>query len=126
MKEATVAIVGLSILLLLAVNAYHNYRRFHKPLITTPYQSVMLVNGSVVYGMIDHLGTDYPVLRDAFTVQHEFDENTRQQRYILLNRKDDINGADHMILPATSIVFVEPVKPDSTVGMLITQASSEK
>ena len=86
----------------------------------------MLVNGSVVYGMIDHLGTDYPVLRDAFTVRHEFDENTRQQRYILLNRKDDINGADHMILPATSIVFVEPVKPDSTVGMLITQASSEK
>jgi hypothetical protein len=126
MKEATVAIIGLAIVVLLAASMYQNHRRFHTPQITTTYQAVTLENGSVFYGRIDHLGTDYPVLRDAFTVQRELDLNTRQPRYVLLKRKDDVNGADHMILRATSIAFVEPVRPDSTIGKLIAQASSEK
>jgi len=126
MKEATVTIIGLAIVVLLAASVYQNYRRFHKPLVTTPYQAVALANGSVFYGRIDHLGTDYPVLRGAFTVQRELDPGSRQPRYVLLKRKDDVNGADHMIFPATSIAFVEPVRPDSTVGKLIAQASSEK
>ena len=126
MKEATVAIVGLAILMLLAASVYQNYRRFHKPLIMTPYQAVTLTNGSVFYGRINHLGTDYPVLRDVFTIQNGPDRETDQPRYVLLKRRDDINGADHMILPATSIALVEPVRPDSIVGKLIAQASTEK
>ena len=126
MKETAVAMIGLAIILLLAASMYQNYGRFHKPQITTTYQAVTLENGSVFYGRIDHLGTDYPILRDAFTVHREFDSITRQPRYVLLKRKDDVNGADHMILPATSIAFVEPVRSDSTIGKLIAQAISEK
>jgi hypothetical protein len=126
MKEAAVAIIGLAIAMLLAASVYQNYRRFHKPQITTTYQAVTLGNGSVFYGRIDHLGTDYPVLRDVFTVHRELDPNTRQPRYVLLKRKDDVNGADHMIVPATSIAFVEPVGPDSTIGKLIAQANAGK
>ena len=126
MKEAAFAMVGLAIVVLLAASVYQNYRRFHKPLITTPYQAVVLENGSVFYGRVDHLGTDYPVLRDAFTVQSEPDPITQQPRYVIVKRKDDVNGADHMIFAATAIAFVEPVMPESTIGKLIAQSRSPK
>lgn len=126
MKETVLAVVGLAIVVLLAAGVYQNYRRFHKPLITTAYQAVVLQNGSVFYGRIDHLGTDYPVLRDVFTVQSELDPGTRQPRYVLVKRKDDVNGADHVIFAATAIAFVEPVMPESTIGKLIAQASPQK
>ena len=126
MKEAALAIVGLVIVVLLATSVYQNYRRFHRPQIVTSYQVVTLQNGTIFYGRIDHLGTDYPVLRDAFTVQSDVDPNTKQPRYVLSRRKDDINGADHVILPAASIAFVEPVSPDSTIGRLISQANAGK
>jgi len=122
MKETAFAVVGLAIVLLLVASIYQNYRRFHKPLITTTYQAVVLENGSVFYGRIDHLGTDFPVLRDAFTVQSEPDPITHQPRYVLVKRKDGVNGADHMIFAATAIAFVEPVTPESTVGKLISQS----
>ena len=121
MKEAIIAVVGLGIVALLAVTVHQNYRRFHRPLLTTPYQAVTLNNGSVWYGKIDHLGTDHPVLRDALTVQTKIDANTGKTHYVLLRRKDDINGADHMIFPATSIAFVEPVHSESVIGKLITR-----
>ncbi len=126
MKETTILVVGLAIVVLLAADVYQNYRRFHKPLITAPYQAVVLENGSVFYGRIDHLGTDYPVLRDAFTVQSEPDPSTQRPRYVLVKRSNGVNGADHMIFAATAIAFVEPVTPESTIGKLIAQANFRK
>ena len=126
MKETILVVIGLAIVALLATSAYQNYRRFHKPLITTAYQAVVLRDGSAFYGRMDHLGTDYPVLRDAFTVQTQLDPNTKQPNYILVKRKDDVNGADHMIFAATAIAFVEPVQPESTVGKLIARQVSRK
>jgi hypothetical protein len=124
MRDAILAVFGLAIVVLLATSAYQNYRRFHKPLLTTPYQAVTLKNGNVFYGRIDHLGTDYPVLRDAFSVKQELDPETRQPLYVLVKRKDEINGADHIIFPFTTIAFIEPVRPDSTIGKLIEQTRS--
>lgn len=122
MRESIVVVLGLLIVALLAAIVYQNHRRFHKPLITTPYQAVVLGNGNVFYGRIDHLGTDHPVLRDVFTVRREVDTSSGEPRYILVKRRDEANGADHIILPITAISFVEPVRPDSTIGKLIEQA----
>lgn len=122
MREAMLGLLGLAIAVLLAAIVYQNQRRFHKPLITTPYQAVMLENGNVFYGRIDHLGTDYPVLRDAFSVRREIDPETRLPHYVLVKRRDEPNGADHIIFPAAAIAFIEPVRPDSAVGKLIEQA----
>lgn len=121
-KTAGLFLLGLAVVVLLAIVVQQNHRRFHKPLLTTPYQCVTLVNGSVFYGRIDHLGTDYPVLRDAFRVLVEPDPQTRQPRYVLVKRKTEANGADHMIFPAAAIVFVEPVRPDSAVGRVISES----
>lgn len=124
MKQALLIASGFAIAAMLAVAVYQNHRRFHRPLITTPYQAVMLVNGMMFYGRIDHLGSDHPVLRNAFSVRHELEPQTQKPRYVLVRRKDELNGADHMIFPVSSIVFIEPVQADSTIGRLIEQASA--
>jgi hypothetical protein len=119
MRDIVVAACGLAIVALLAVIVYQNYQRFHKPLLTTKYQAVTLTNGEVFYGRIDHLGSDHPVLRDAFGIRSESDPQTQQPRYVLVRRKDSVTGADHLIIPAASIAFVEPVQADSAAGKLI-------
>jgi hypothetical protein len=83
---------------------------------------VTLTNGSVFYGQIRHLGTDHPVLHDAFSVHEEVDAQAQRSRYVLVKRKDGLTGADHLIFPATAIASIEPVRPDSTIGRLIAQA----
>ncbi|UCH49671.1 MAG: hypothetical protein JSU95_07845 [Betaproteobacteria bacterium] len=121
MKEVIIAGIGLAVVAILIVTAHQNYRRFHRPLLTTSYQAVTLTNGSVYYGRIDHLGSDHPVLRGAFSVQQESDPKTGEMRYVITKRTDGANGADHMIFPVTSIAFVEPVRADSTIGKLISK-----
>jgi hypothetical protein len=119
MRDTVIAVCGLAVVALLAVLVYQNYQRFHKPLLTTTYQAVTLVNGDIFYGRIDHLGTDHPVLRDVFTVRIEQDAQSQKPRYVIAKRVDSMTGADHMMFPATSIVSIEPVRADSQVGQLI-------
>ena len=126
MRETLVAIFGVLILALLAASIYQSHRRFHTPQITSAYQAVALQNGKVYYGRIAHLGTDYPVLRDPLSIREEVDPSTRERRYVLTRRKDEANGADHMIFPATSIAFVEPVRPDSIIGKVIAEAQGTR
>jgi hypothetical protein len=122
MKQALLVVLAFAILVMLLAIAYQNHRRFHRPLITTPYQAVTLTNGAVFYGRIDHLGSDHPVLRDVFRVRHELDTQTQKPRYELIKREDELTGADHMIFPVTSLAFIEPVQAESTIGKLLKQA----
>jgi hypothetical protein len=119
MRNLIFASIGLVLVALLAANSYQNYRRFHRPLLTTQYQAVTLQDGRVFYGRIDHLGSDYPVLWGAFTLRKKSGADNQEPQYSLVRRQDEINGADHMIFPATAIAYVEPVKPDSIVGRLL-------
>ena len=119
MRDIVIAACGLALVALLAVLVYQNYQRFHKPLLTTSYQAVMLVNGEIFYGRLDHLATDHPVLRDAFTVRIEQDSQSQKRKYVIAKRGDSPTGADHMIFPATAIASIEPVRSDSEIGRLI-------
>jgi len=121
MKDLVLALSALAIAALLALVVFQNYQRQHKPQITTTFQRVTLVNGEVHYGRIAHLGTDHPVLRDAFSLRSDPDPQGGPPRQVLVLRRDGATGADHLILPASSILFVEPVQPDSAIGRLIEQ-----
>jgi hypothetical protein len=123
MRDIVLATCSLAIVALLAMIVYQNYQRFHQPLLTTTYQAVTLRTGDVLYGRIDHLGSDHPVLRDAFSLRTETDPPTQETRHVLVRRKDGPTGADHVIVPAAAIAVVEPVHPDSVIGRLATQAS---
>lgn len=119
LKLTLLSVFGLAIVALLAVRLVQDQRRLHRPLLTTPYQAVTLVDGGVRYGRIDHLGSDHPVLRDAFTVSHETDPATQRAKLTMRRLRDGPTGADHLIFPVSAIVSVEPVASDSPVGTLI-------
>ena len=117
-----VGLLALVAIVLLAAKLYQDQRRYHRPLLTTAYQRVTLQNGEIFYGRIDHLGTDHPVLRDAMRIANEKSASATEPRYVLIHRKDEPHGADHIIFPATSIASVEPVRPDSPIGQVIAAA----
>ena len=88
------------------------------------YYAVLLTNGAVYFGKLDGMGSPSPVLTDVFYVQAgPVDPNTKQpQGMVLVHRGKELHGPDRMILSDRSIVFVEPVGPDSRVATLIREA----
>ena len=86
---------------------------------TTPYQAVLLSNGSAYFGRLEGLGTPFPVLRDVFYVQNSMDPQTKVVSNNLVKRGKEWHQPDRMILNANMIVLVEPVNPDSRVAQLM-------
>lgn len=112
-KLTVALLLGLLIAGLLALRTWQDYRRFHRPLLTTTFQAVTFVDGRVLYGRIDHLGSDHPVLREAFSVHGDGDKLTSSWL------RDGPTGADHVVFPASAVLTVQPVAPESPVGRLI-------
>jgi hypothetical protein len=88
------------------------------------YYAVLLTNGAVYFGKLEGMGSPSPVLMDVFYVQPgPVDPNTKQPSgMVLVHRGKELHGPDRMILNDRSIVFVEPVGPDSRVATLIREA----
>jgi hypothetical protein len=92
---------------------------------TTPYQAVLLSNGSAYFGQLQGLGTPYPVLTNVFYVKSTQDPNTKAISNTLVKRGREWHAPDRMILNANMIVLVEPVNPSSRVAQLIAQARNQ-
>jgi hypothetical protein len=92
---------------------------------STPYQAVLLTNGSAYFGQLEGLGTPFPVLRDVFYVQSTQNPETKQVSNILVKRGKEWHSPDRMILNSNMIVLVEPVNPTSRVAQLISQAKNQ-
>ena len=120
---STIVIILLSVILL--AGAGWSYFRMRGIAMTTPYQAVLLTNGSAYFGHLEGLGTPYPVLRDVFYVQSVQDKDTKAVSNILVKRGKEWHGPDRMILNANMIVLVEPVNPSSRVAQLISQAKNQ-
>lgn len=88
---------------------------------STPYQAVLLSNGSAYFGRLSGLGTPFPVLTEVYYVQSREDPQTKQATNILVRRGKEWHAPDRMILNANMIVLVEPVNPSSRVAELISQ-----
>jgi hypothetical protein len=93
---------------------------------TTPYQAVLLSNGSAYFGRLEGLGTPYPVLREVYYVQSRPGQDPKQPVNVLVKRGKEWHAPDRMILNAAMIVFVEPVNPGSRVSQLIAEAAASK
>ena len=89
---------------------------------STPYQAVLLTNGSAYFGKLQGLGTPFPVLTDVFYVQSSQNPDTKQVSNILVKRGKEWHQPDRMILNSNMIVLVEPVSPGSRVAQLIAEA----
>lgn len=92
----------------------------------TPYQAVLLSNGSVYFGHLGGYGGHNPVLTDVYYIVSQTNPETKQANNVLVKRGKELHEPDRMYLNPQSIVFVEPVGTNSKVAQLIAQQASSK
>src|SRR5438128_810534 len=85
------------------------YQHHGEVAMTTPYQAVLLSNGSAYFGRLEGLGTPYPVLREVYYVQSRPGQDPKQPVNVLVKRGKEWHAPDRMVLNAGMIVLVEPV-----------------
>jgi len=117
--------IMLGILAILAGAGAWLYGRNREVAMTTPYQAVLLTNGSAYFGRLEGLGTPFPVLREVYYVQTRQNPDTKQNVNILVKRGKEWHAPDRMILNSNMIVLVEPVNPSSRVAQLIREAKNQ-
>jgi hypothetical protein len=86
---------------------------------TTPYQAVLLTNGSVYFGKLAGYGGPTPVLTQVYYVVTQTNTETKQTNSVLVKRGQELHKPDRMYLNPRQILFVEPVGTDSRVAQLI-------
>jgi hypothetical protein len=89
---------------------------------TTPYQAVMLTNGSAYFGKLEGYGTPRPVLTEVYYIVTENNPDTKQSSKVLVKLgKIELNEPDRIYLNPTQILGVQPVGLNSKVAQLIAQ-----
>jgi hypothetical protein len=88
---------------------------------STPYQAILLSNGSVYYGKLQGYGTSHPVLNEVYYIVTSTNPETKQPTNVLVRRGKELHSPDRMYLNASQIVFVEPVGTHSRVAELINE-----
>jgi hypothetical protein len=122
----TIVIAGLVGMVMGGVTAYFSQHVYTaRVALTTPYQAVLLNNGSAYFGKIEGLGTPYPLLKEVYYIQSRQNPENKQVMNILVKRGNELHGPDRMILNANDIVFVEPVSPSSRVAQLIAEQKNK-
>jgi hypothetical protein len=89
---------------------------------TTPYQAVLLTNGSAYFGKLEGYGTPRPVLTEVYYIVTQTNPETKQTNNVLVKRGQELHKPDRMYLNPNQILCVEPVGTDSKVAQLIAQA----
>ena len=89
---------------------------------STPYQAILLTNGSVYFGHLQGYGGRNPVLTDVYYVVSQTNPETKQVNNVLVKRGKELHEPDRMYLNPNQITFVEPVGTSSKVAQLIAQA----
>lgn len=92
---------------------------------TSEYQAVFMDNGQVLFGKLEKAGSDYPLLRDAFTLQGQVNPDTKETKTALVRRSVELHNPDYMVLNARHILVIEPVAADSRVAQVIKQAEPQ-
>jgi hypothetical protein len=114
-------LAGLTVV---AAATYHlvSHVRESKFAFTTPYQAVLLVNGSVYFGHLQNYSSRDPILVDVYYVVSQTNPETKQTSNVLVKRGRELHAPDRMYLNPSEIAFVEPVGVDSKIAQLIKQA----
>jgi hypothetical protein len=92
----------------------------------TPYQAVLLSNGSVYFGKLAGYGGPHPVLTEVYYIVSQTNPETKQVSNILVKRGKELHQPDRMYLSPNQILFVEPVGPGSKVAELIQQSKTSQ
>jgi hypothetical protein len=88
---------------------------------TTPYQAVLLTNGTAYFGKLDGYGTPRPVLKEVYYIVTQTNPETKQSSNVLVRRGKELHEPGDMHLNPNQILCVEDVGPNSKVAQLIAQ-----
>ena len=113
-------LLAILVLAALGIHIYHSIRG-NSVRFSTPYQAVLLTNGSVYFGHLQDYGTPHPVLTDVFYVVSQTNPDTKQVSNVLVKRGKELHEPDRMYINPNQIVFVETVGPNSEVARHIAQ-----
>jgi len=91
----------------------------------TPYQAVLLTNGSVYFGKLQGYGGPTPELTQVYYVVSQTNQETKQVTNSLIRRGQELHKPDRMYLNPRQILFVEPVGTDSRVAQLIKEQGGQ-
>lgn len=114
-------LTGLILVLIAGAIVVHSVRTSTVQF-TTPYQAVLLTNGSVYFGHLHDYGSLNPTLTDVFYVVSQTDPATKEVKSTLIKRGKELHEPDRMYLNPNQIVFVESVGTNSKIAQLIAQA----
>jgi hypothetical protein len=92
---------------------------------TTPYQAVLLTNGTAYFGKLDGYGTPRPVLSEVYYIVSQTNPDTKQTSNVLVKRGKELHEPDRMYLNPNQILCVEPVGEKSKVSQLIAQQQGQ-
>jgi hypothetical protein len=93
-----------------------------KPVVfTTPYQAVLLTNGTAYFGKLEGYGTPRPILTEVYYIVSQTNPETKQNNNVLVKRGKELHEPDRMYLNPSQILCVEPVGEKSKVAQLIAQ-----
>lgn len=88
---------------------------------TTPYQAVLLTNGTAYFGKLEGYGTPRPVLKEVYYIVSQTNPETKQTNNVLVRRGKELHEPGDMHLNPNQILCVEDVGPNSKVAQLIAQ-----
>jgi small nuclear ribonucleoprotein (snRNP)-like protein len=113
-------LAGVLVVVAAGLHIFHSIRgssiRFN-----TPYQAILLTNGSVYFGHLQDYGTPNPALTDVFYVVSQTNPETKQVSNVLVKRGKELHEPDRMYINPNQIVFVETVGTNSAVAQHIAQ-----
>ena len=92
----------------------------------TPYQAVLLSNGSVYFGKLAGYGGASPVLSEVYYIVSQTDPETKKVSNVLVKRGKEMHQPDRMYLNPRQMLFVETVGPSSKVANLIQESKSSQ
>jgi hypothetical protein len=87
----------------------------------TPYQAVLLTNGTAYFGKLEGYGTNRPVLKEVYYIVGQTNPETKQTNNVLVRRGKELHEPGDMHLNPNQILCVEDVGPNSKVAQLIAQ-----
>ncbi len=93
----------------------------------TQYQAVLLNNGLAYFGHVEKENSRFLTLSDVYYIRAgvKQDTNAKAQQNVLVKRGSEWHEPDRMTINIADIVFIEPVKPTSTVGKLISESRAK-
>lgn len=115
---AVLAVIGIAVW----IGWFHSP---HSPKLDTTYQAVLLDNGQVYYGKIDHMDSEFSVLTDVYYIQSQVDPQSKEARNILIRRGNEWHAPNRSIVNTRHILMIEPVTPGSKVAELIAALKSK-